>query len=105
MILVILLVLFEDKAAGAKQAMILVVKKTEFCYFFWWCPSSLIFLLLLQGERCRRGFLTRGCFAVLLLTEAVEAVWAEAKSFLYKFFKQANYEAGGQLSLLSFLRL
>ena len=95
MILVILLVLFEDKAAGAKQAMILVVKKTEFCYFFWWCPSSLIFLLLLQGERCRRGFLTRGCSAAF--TEAVEAASAKAKSFLYKFFKQA--------SLLSFLRL
>lgn len=39
---------------------------------------------------------------MLLLTEAVEAVWAEAKSFLYKFFKQANYEAGAAQSAFLF---
>ena len=64
----------------------------------------MIFLLLLQGERCRRGFLTRGCSAAF--TEAVEAVSAKAKSFLLslKVFQASKLEAG-QLSLLSFLRL
>ena len=62
----------------------------------------MIFLLLLQGERCRRGFLTRGCSAAF--TEAVEAASAKAKSFLYKFFKGKQEAAQSSAFLFTFKR-